>query len=76
MAEAMGPSNDTQVLDLAANNGSNYTPAYAFYEGGNPVRLALFNFNSDPSGASTATANVTINNADGSSATPSQVQVK
>ena len=76
MAEAMGSSNGTQVLDLFANNGSNYTPGYAFYENGNPVRLALFNFNSDPTGASNATATVTINNADGSPATPSQVTVK
>ncbi|EIN05065.1 hypothetical protein PUNSTDRAFT_107355 [Punctularia strigosozonata HHB-11173 SS5] len=58
-AEALGSSNKSQVLDLHANNGSIYTPAYGIYEDGTPQRLALFNFITDPSGVSDYTAMVT-----------------
>ncbi|KAK0433146.1 hypothetical protein EV421DRAFT_1892992 [Armillaria borealis] len=46
------------ITDLNANNGSIYTPAYAIYESGNPVRVALFNYITDPSGASNYTASI------------------
>jgi hypothetical protein len=59
MAEAMGTSNKSQVLDLNANGGNIYTPAYGIYEDGTAQRLALFNFVTDSSGNSDYTATVT-----------------
>lgn len=48
MAEALGPSNASRVLDLTQNL---LTPIYVIYENGTPTKLALFNFVTDPSGA-------------------------
>ncbi|KAG6864522.1 hypothetical protein C0991_008984 [Blastosporella zonata] len=78
MAETLGASNGSQVLDLNANGGSLYTPAYAIYEGGNPVRVALFNFVSDPSGASDINVGIAVGGGDSGqqAATPAQVKVK
>lgn len=78
MAEALGSSNTAQIIDLNANDGSIVTPAYAIYEQGNVARVALFNFMTDPSGASTYTASITIGGGqtgqpDG---TPASVRVK
>lgn len=33
MSEAFGPNNNSQIIDLNANDQSIYTPAYAIYEG-------------------------------------------
>ena len=52
MAEILGPSGEARVLDLDANGGNAYTPGYAVYERGVPSRVALFNYVTDPSGAS------------------------
>lgn len=71
MAEAMGPSNTSQILDLNANSENVYTPAYAIYENGVPARVALFNYIDDPSGASTYSASISVNGV-----VPSQVKVK
>ncbi|KAJ7697058.1 hypothetical protein B0H17DRAFT_1168033 [Mycena rosella] len=71
--EAIGPSNTTQVLDLGANGGNEFTPAYALFEAGALVRVALFNYVTDPSGASDVTAVISVANG---SATPSSVKVK
>jgi hypothetical protein len=70
MAEILGPTNTAQVVDLQANSGSNSTPAFGIYENGKPARVALFNFLTDPSGASTYTASIGI------SSSVSQVTVK
>lgn len=77
-AEALGASNASQVLDLNANNGNIYTPAYGIYENGNPVRVALFNFVTDPSGASDLTASIAIGGSGigQPNASPAQVKVK
>ncbi|KAJ7092351.1 glycoside hydrolase family 79 protein [Mycena belliarum] len=77
-AEAIGPSNTTQVLDLNANGGNEFTPGYAIYEAGEPVRVALFNYITDPTGASTVTAVISVaqGGAGGGGATPTQVKVK
>ncbi|KAJ6613845.1 hypothetical protein B0H10DRAFT_2047277 [Mycena sp. CBHHK59/15] len=77
-AETIGPSNTSQVLDLQANGANEFTPAYAIYEGGNPVRVALFNYITDASGASDVTAVISVaqGNAGGGDATPSSVKVK
>ncbi|KAG6830759.1 hypothetical protein H0H92_014840 [Tricholoma furcatifolium] len=50
-ADALGPSNITRVMDLGANDGSDYTPAHAFYEIGNPVRVGIMNYLTDPNRA-------------------------
>ncbi|KAF8162003.1 glycoside hydrolase family 79 protein [Pholiota molesta] len=59
MAEAIGPSNATQVLDLQASAGNIFTPAYGVYEHGALARVLLFNYASDPSGASDLTVALT-----------------
>lgn len=70
-AETLGPTNTAQVVDLQANSGNIFTPAYAIYENGVPARVALFNFMTDPSGANTYTATIQI-----TGATLASVQVK
>jgi hypothetical protein len=66
MAEALGATNKSQVIDIGANNGSNYTPGYAIYQDGAPVRVALFNYITDSSGNSDVTANVRVSDGTGS----------
>lgn len=70
VAEAFGTSNTSQIVDTS-NNGI-FTPSYAIYEKGALARVALFNYNDDPSGASDITATITI----GGGNVPAQVQVK
>lgn len=72
VAETLGSSNQSQVLDLGMNGGNEFTPGYAIYENGEPTRVALINFVSDPTGASDYTASISL--AGGS--TPAQVKVK
>jgi hypothetical protein len=57
MAEAMGLHNASQIVDLSSNIN---TPIYAIYENGAPTKVALFNFVTDPTRASTYTANISI----------------
>lgn len=78
VAEAFGPSGNAQIVDLQANTDSMYTPAYAIYENGAPVRLVLVNYISDPSGASAYTTTISIGGSaiGQSNATPAQIQVK
>lgn len=56
----LGTSGKAQVLDLNANDGNGYTPAYAVYEDGAPSRVALFNYMTDASGAHDYTASVPV----------------
>lgn len=78
MAEVLGPSNASQVVDLSANNGEKFTPAYAIYENGVPTKVALFNFVTDPSGGTNITASISIGGGETGqpSSTPAQVKVK
>jgi len=78
MAEALGPTNTAQVIDLFPNNASQFTPAYAIYENGAMARMALFNYMDDPSGANDYTATISIGGSalGEANATPAQVQVK
>jgi Glycosyl hydrolase family 79 C-terminal beta domain len=78
MSEIMGKSNASQVLDLNANNGNEFTPAYAIYENGTPTRVALFNYLDDSSGASDISVNVAIGGGTTgqANATPASVKVK
>jgi hypothetical protein len=72
MAEAIGPSNNTQVIDLAANNNNIFSPAYAIYDSGNLMRVLLFNYVTDSSGASNLSIDLTLSGGQN----PSQAQVK
>lgn len=78
VAEAFGPSGNAQIIDLQANTNNTYTPGYAIYENGAPVRLVLLNYVSDPSGASAYTATISIGGSGigQDNATPAQIQVK
>lgn len=70
VAEAFGSSNKSQLIDLFANNASIYTPAYAIYDSGNLARVAIFNYITDPSGASDSQVTLSLTTA------PSSVKVK
>jgi len=70
IAEAFGTSNASQIIDVT-NNGI-FTPSYAIYEYGTLARVALFNFNDDPSGNSDIQATVTVNGGQ----VPANVRVK
>ncbi|KAJ7707362.1 glycoside hydrolase family 79 protein [Mycena rosella] len=78
VAEAFGTSNKSQIIDLQMNAANIYTPGYAIYDGGALARLALFNFVTDPTGASAYTASFAIGGGDTgqANATPAQVKVK
>ncbi|KAH9942088.1 glycoside hydrolase family 79 protein [Amylocystis lapponica] len=70
-AEAIGSTGTAQVLDMSANAANPYTPGYAIYEQGTIARIALFNYITDPSGASNYVATIALGGA-----TPAQVSVK
>ncbi|KAJ7227744.1 glycoside hydrolase family 79 protein [Mycena haematopus] len=72
MAEAMGPSNNTQVLNYGVADLSSFTPIYGIYENGTPVRVAIMNYLDDPTGASNVQAVISI----AGTTIPSSVQVK
>ncbi|KAJ7034447.1 hypothetical protein C8F04DRAFT_1101881 [Mycena alexandri] len=72
MAEAIGPSNTTQVLNYGVDNLSSFTPIYGIYENGTPVRVAIVNYLDDPSGTSDVHAVIAI----AGGTIPSSVQVK
>ncbi|KAK7053820.1 Glyco-hydro-79C domain-containing protein [Favolaschia claudopus] len=72
MAEAIGPSNNTQVFNYGVDNLSSFTPIYGIYENGTPVRVAIINYINDPSGASTVHAVISI----AGTTMPSSVKVK
>jgi hypothetical protein len=75
VAEALGPKNLSQVSDITQNIN---TPMYAIFENGAPTKVALFNFVTDPSGASTYTAVISVGGGTTGqgNATPSSVKVK
>jgi len=75
MAEVLGPSNASQVIDMTQDPS---TPIYAIYENGTPTKLALFNFVTDPSGANDWTATIAVGGGQTGQpgATPSSVKVK
>lgn len=78
-AEFFGMSNVTQITDFfGADPNMLHTPAYAAYENGNFVRLALFNYMDDPTGNSDYTATVSVGGSQTGEGpvTPASVQVK
>lgn len=62
MAEALGAANNSRVVDITASQRlSELTPAYAIFDDGDaPVRAALFNYVTDPSGASDLTIDLAV----------------
>ncbi|KAI0255417.1 hypothetical protein BJV78DRAFT_1175160 [Lactifluus subvellereus] len=75
MAEVLGPSNASQVLDITQNP---FTPIYVIYQNGTPTKLALFNFVTDSSGANDWTATFAVGGGQTgqAGATPASVKVK
>jgi hypothetical protein len=75
MAEVLGPSNASRVLDVTQNT---LTPIYVIYENGKPTKLALLNFVTDPSGANDYTLTFAVGGGPTGQPgeTPSSVQVK
>ncbi|KAJ7691770.1 glycoside hydrolase family 79 protein [Mycena rosella] len=71
-AEVFGKTNTSQIVDLLGNDANIYTPQYAVYENGALARVALFNYITDPSGASDYTATITVSGGNA----PASVQVK
>ena len=78
VSEALGPTGTAQVVDLNANGGNVYTPAYAIYEQGTLARVCLFNYMTDPSGANAYTASLAVGggNTGQPGGTPASVKVK
>ncbi|KAF8529719.1 glycoside hydrolase family 79 protein [Hysterangium stoloniferum] len=78
VSEIFGSSNASRITDLFQNSNNPFTPGYAIYENGNPMRVALFNFITDPSGASNYTAQISIGGGTTGqqNATPSKVFVR
>jgi len=78
MAEVLGASNNSQVIDLQANNGYQFTPAFAIYENGTPTRVVIVNFVSDDSRNNDLTVSISIGGGQTGqpSTTPASVKVK
>ncbi|KAL0954363.1 hypothetical protein HGRIS_003354 [Hohenbuehelia grisea] len=78
MTETFGKTNQSQILDLNANNGNIHTPGYVIYDEGRLSKVALFNYITDPSGASNYTATISVGGGETGSpnSTPAQVKVK
>ena len=78
MAEILGRSNQSQVIELGVNNDEQSTPGYAIYENGTPMRLALFNYLDDASGAHDLSISVSIGGGETEqpASTPPSVRVK
>jgi hypothetical protein len=78
MAEVLGRSNQSQVMDLGVNSGNPSTPGYAVYENGTPMKVALFNYLDDESGAHDLNVAISIGGGETGqpAGTPPSVRVK
>lgn len=78
VAETLGSSNQSRVVDLDLNGANPYTPGYAIYENGTPTRVLLLNFMDDGrSGSATYTGYIHIGGVNGiADTTPSTVTVR
>ncbi|KIO22802.1 hypothetical protein M407DRAFT_27677 [Tulasnella calospora MUT 4182] len=56
MSEVM-EEEGSQAMDLLLTRNSTHTHGYALYKNGQPIKLALFNYITDPSGANDAQVN-------------------
>ncbi|KAI0744491.1 hypothetical protein C8Q76DRAFT_1775 [Earliella scabrosa] len=71
MAEALGTSNTSRVVDLFANDANEFTPGYGIYEHDSLARVALVNFMQEQNGMGAYSAAISV---DGG--VPAQVKVK
>ena len=78
LAEAFGTSGTARILDLAANGGNAYTPAYAIWQNGVLSKLALFNYitSSNNTAVSTVTFAIGGGQTGQPAGTPPTVRVK
>ncbi|KAI0354194.1 hypothetical protein OH77DRAFT_1426226 [Trametes cingulata] len=78
MAEALGTTNSTRVVDLFANNGNEFTPAYAIYEEHALARIALVNFMNEQDGVGAYNVSLSIGGVQFGEPndTPAQIKVK
>ena len=78
VAETLGSSNNSRIIDLWANSGNPYTPGYAIYENDVLARMVLVNFMSEQNGQGAYTATISVGGGDTGEAngTPSSVRVK
>ncbi|KAI0369500.1 hypothetical protein BV20DRAFT_946072 [Pilatotrama ljubarskyi] len=60
MAEALGTTNTSRVVDLFANDGNEFTPAYAIYEEHALARIALVNFMNEQDGVGAYNVSLSI----------------
>ncbi|KAI9058697.1 glycoside hydrolase family 79 protein [Trametes sanguinea] len=78
MAEALGTTNTSRVVDLAANGGNEFTPAYAIYEDNALARIAIVNYMSAQDGVGAINVTISVGGvpAGEPNDTPAEVQVK
>jgi len=78
LAEAFGKSGTSRILDLAANGGNAYTPAYGIWQNGVLSKLALFNYVTDPSPSAVSVVNFALGGGTSGqpAGTPATVKVK
>lgn len=78
MAEVLGKSDKSRVVDLFANSANEVTPAYAIYEDETPTKVALFNYITDPTGGLAYTAQIQVGGGTSNQppASPRQIKVK
>jgi len=78
LAEAFGKSGTARIIDLAANDGSPYTPAYAIWQNGVLSKLALFNYVTDTTDAGVSAVTFAIGGGQTGqpAGTPATVRVK
>ena len=78
MAEALGTTNTSRVVDLGANGGNEFTPAYAIYEDNALARIAIVNYMSAQDGVGAINVTISVGGvpAGEPNDTPAEVQVK
>ncbi|KAI8996272.1 glycoside hydrolase superfamily [Trametes punicea] len=78
IAEALGTTNTSRVVDLSANGGNEFTPAYAIYEEQALARIALVNYMNSQDGVGNYTVELSIGGVQVGEPndTPTQVKVK
>ncbi|CDO77500.1 Glycoside Hydrolase Family 79 protein [Trametes cinnabarina] len=78
MSEALGTTNTSRVVDLAANGANEFTPAYAVYEDNALARIALINYMNAQNGVGTINVTISIGGVPVNEPkdTPAEVQVK
>lgn len=76
MAEALGTTNSSRVVDLLPNDANPFTPAYAVYEEHALARIALINFMDGQTAGYNVTLSIGGNQVGEPNDTPAQVKVK